>query len=100
MTSEREERPMTTLTPYDTGDRLEPRLWVTPSQATPATDPDRFGRVDFDDDEGTTRATVWIEREPAGGYRLNVYLFHELMAVDLTADLVAEELPTDEEARR
>jgi len=33
-------------------------------------------------------------------YRLNVYLFHELMAVDLTADLVAEELPIDEEARR
>ncbi len=36
------------LTPYDTGDRLEPQLWPL------GEDPDSYGRVDFDNDESAT----------------------------------------------
>lgn len=39
------------LTPYDTGERLEPRPW-------PLIHRDHFGLVDFDDDEGATAFTV------------------------------------------
>ena len=60
-------------TPYDTGDRMEPRPWIThqvveqlragrvPLNAEAL---DHFGRVDFDDDEGTTIATLHIEGDP------------------------------------
>lgn len=41
------------LTPYDTGDRLEPNPW-----GLVALDPNRCGLVDFDDEEGTTAFTV------------------------------------------
>lgn len=53
------------LTPYDTGDRLEPHRWrERPTQ------PEHYGKVDFDDDESSTVATVHIEKTPSGKYRL------------------------------
>ncbi|MGW9114500.1 hypothetical protein [Microbacterium sp. NPDC055683] len=64
------------LTPYDTGDRLEPKVWVhegitsPDGLARPAEDDD-YGRVDFDDDEGGTVLTVYVERS-ARGYVLRV----------------------------
>ena len=60
------------LTPYDTGERLEPHRWVTehtgPARSTPR---DRFGRVDFDNDEGQTVVSLYIERN-SQGYTLHV----------------------------
>ncbi len=53
-----------TLTPYDTGARLEPQLW-------PKGDADTFGLVDFDDDESHTVLTVHVERR-GSGYALHV----------------------------
>lgn len=54
------------LTPYDTGERLEPQPWTVEL----GSDPDRYGKVDFEDDESATIATVHIETTPAGTYRL------------------------------
>lgn len=51
------------LTPYDTGAVCEPRPWIDPN--APLSEPsdyDRFGRVDFEDDEGATVATVRVVR--------------------------------------
>lgn len=56
------------LTPYDTGSRLEPQLWP------PNDDPDRAGRVDFDDDESATVLTVYAERLADGSHALHVEL--------------------------
>lgn len=61
-----------TLTPYDTGARLQPMPWHTQPLNLP--DPkelDRYGRVDFDTDEGSTVATVYAERTD-DGYTLHV----------------------------
>jgi len=65
------------LTPYDTGDRLEPHQWVKGQVATPSGLPrqaeaDDFGRVDFEDDEGSTLLVVFAEPDGAGGVRLVV----------------------------
>ncbi len=50
-------RPTTTQpTPYDTGDHLEPQVWPIDG------DPDRYGRVDLDDDEGATILTLRARR--------------------------------------
>ena len=67
---------MTELTPYDTGDRLEPQLWVRGETASPGGLPRRaiasdYGRVDFDADDGTTILTLYIERV-TNGYRMHV----------------------------
>lgn len=59
------------LTPYDTGDRLEPAPWVGSDgrvgqeNRRPA-QPDDYGRVDFTDDEGATVVVVYVERTPEG----------------------------------
>lgn len=68
---------MTALTPYDTGDRLEPRPWVQGQVATPGGLPRRaevedYGRVDFDNDEGATVLTLYVERTSTGGYVLHL----------------------------
>lgn len=50
------------LTPYDTGEVLEPVL-----QGNGFTDcPEDWGKVDFDDDEGMTQAVVSTERSDDG----------------------------------
>lgn len=55
------------LTVYDTGERLEPRPWSLEH-------PDRYGLVDFDDDESSTAFTVvgkrWDDGSP--GHLLSV----------------------------
>jgi hypothetical protein len=45
---------MGTLTPYDTGAVLQPRTWVTATAGLTSSNEDDFGRVDFDNDEGST----------------------------------------------
>jgi hypothetical protein len=55
------------LTPYDTGARLEPAVWTTDGGVRNAA----YGKVDFDNDEGATIVTVWVESTDTG-YRLVV----------------------------
>ena len=67
---------MTELSPYDTGARLEPHVWVRDDTASPGGLPRRatesdYGRVDFDADDGTTILTLSIERA-ANGYQLHI----------------------------
>lgn len=52
---------MSELTPYDTGAVAEPKLW-----------PGHTGKVDFDNDEASTLATVWLDHAPTGDYVLHV----------------------------
>lgn len=73
----------TTLTPYDTGERAEPSTW-TPSNSHLYSMPDEdresiianhrddFGKVDFEDDESATIATVWATKADAG-WTLHIY---------------------------
>lgn len=53
------------VSPYDTGARLEPHAWVndgtTGNEYPRPAEADDYGRVDFDDGEGTTIATLHIE---------------------------------------
>jgi hypothetical protein len=57
------------LTPYDTGKRLEPELWLKEGDSLdrPAED---WGKVDFDDEESATVATLYIEKDADGSYAL------------------------------
>lgn len=78
---------MTELNPYDTGQRLEPHVWVHDGRAAPngderPADAGDFGRVDFDGDDGTTVLTLFVERIRYG-YRLRVeqHSDHNLDAV-------------------
>jgi hypothetical protein len=60
------------LTPYDTGERLEPIPWVRGHNSGRVHED--YGKVDLDDDGGTTCLTVYVERDPGqpGGYVLHV----------------------------
>lgn len=50
------------LTPYDQGTRLEPKPWQVQNLNLPdEEEADRYGRVDFDNDEGATGLTVYVE---------------------------------------
>lgn len=60
------------LTPYDTGERLVPKTWVTSTAGLTRDNINDFGKVDFDNDEGATMATVWIARDASGDYTLHV----------------------------
>lgn len=67
---------MAELNPYDTGERLEPHVWVNGEVVSPGglprrTTEDDYGRVDFDADDGTTILTLYIERAD-NGYTLNI----------------------------
>ena len=54
------------LTPFDTGERLEPHVWAGAQGGD-------LGKVDFDDDEGRTVVTVYGERSAVdGAYVLRV----------------------------
>ena len=65
------------LTPYDTGERAQPMPWQKDRFEVKDTmkhgDPDDIGKVDFDDDEGATVATVVVERNDTGGYTVVVF---------------------------
>ncbi|QXN73999.1 hypothetical protein SEA_BLAB_73 [Microbacterium phage Blab] len=70
----------TALTPYDRGVRGEPKVWPHVTRSELATlapialelEEDRFGRVDFDDDEGATLVTVWIELGETGEHVVHI----------------------------
>lgn len=65
---------MSELTPYDKGTRLQPMPWhVQPRNLPDPEEADRYGKVDFDDDEGSTVATLWIERQEDNTYVLKGY---------------------------
>lgn len=57
------------LTPYDTGERLEPEVWTAGEFR------DHYGKVDFDTEESSTAVTAWVERDPLNpeGYVLRYY---------------------------
>lgn len=42
------------ITPYDTGEMLQPIVWHNAER-----DPMRYGKVDFDNDEGATEFTLF-----------------------------------------
>lgn len=61
------------LSPYDTGKRYEPAPWPTATVDLGDVAPigreleeARFGKVDFDDENGDTGFTVWVERNERG----------------------------------
>ena len=61
------------LTPYDTGQRAEPRVWTNAGDSLDQFGPiargmeeDRYGRVDFDDENGDSLFTVWVDRNEQG----------------------------------
>lgn len=60
------------LTPYDTGDRLEPHIWVrgrsviSPTGEPRPAEPDDFGRVDFDDCDGATALSILVHPSDRG----------------------------------
>ncbi|UVG34337.1 hypothetical protein SEA_GRASSBOY_80 [Microbacterium phage Grassboy] len=64
----------TALTPYDRGVRGEPKVWphvtrkdlewMSPIELE--LEEDRFGKVDFDDDESNHVATIWLENAGDG----------------------------------
>lgn len=56
---------VTGLTPYDRGERLEPKPWVRERKHVVYPD-EEYGKVDFEDDESTTVCTVWIEKQGIG----------------------------------
>lgn len=65
------------LTPYDTGARLEPHVWVHGQTTSPEgrarpAEEDDFGRVDFDLDDGTSLATVYLMPTDTG-YEMHIH---------------------------
>lgn len=66
------------LTPYDTGERAQPFVWEHDG------DSDRYGMVDFDNDEGATIATVYVARsEIDGSYVMHIEPNNDdLMVID------------------
>lgn len=77
------------LTPYDTGKRAEPKPWpIRPLDGVIGFTPigkeleeERYGKVDFDDEEGLTVATVWIERDEHGRNVVHITQFFDDLAV-------------------
>lgn len=65
------------LTPYDTGQRAEPKVW----EAGHRESNDDFGKVDFNTDDDYTLATLYIERD-GDGYVLRGY-HNEPLRVEL-----------------
>lgn len=90
----------TTLTPYDTGDRAEPSTW-TPSNShlysMPVDDRarilahhgDDFGKVDFDNPEGQTIATVWAT-PTVDGWTLHIIEHAATLALAAETDRLRE----------
>lgn len=69
--------PARTLTPYDTGRRGEARPWPVRSLTNlppleRELEEDRYGKVDFDNDESNTLVTVWIELTAAGEHVVHI----------------------------
>lgn len=65
--------PQPALSPYDTGARCEAKPWIPHGErVTQATPAENFGKVDFDDEEGSTVCVAYLERRKDGGYILHV----------------------------
>lgn len=70
----------TALTPYDRGVRAEPSIWLHASRKDLESmapialemEEDRFGKVDFENDESSNVATVWFEKNADDHYVLHV----------------------------
>lgn len=75
------------LTPYDTGQRAEPKLWQRTRaevlQVARHGEAEDIGNVDFDDDEGATVVTVHVSRDPDGGHTVHVMPHAEPIRLDL-----------------
>lgn len=71
------------MTPYDTGDRLEPHPWPLESD-------DHYGLVDLDNDESATVFTVLGKKPDDGapGYLLSINTYSEDTAVEIDGDRV------------
>lgn len=66
-------QPQQALSPYDTGERNEPKVWLPyGTDVTEATPAENFGKVDFDDDCGETDCTVYVERNDDGTKTVHV----------------------------
>lgn len=67
------------LTPYDTGERCEPKLWQPDEAAVlEALNDDDIGNVDFDDDAGRTVVTVHVSRGADGSHTVHVIPFSDV----------------------
>jgi hypothetical protein len=76
------------LTPYDTGERLQPEAWVLPDRRRPEEhDPDRYGKVDFNNDENNTDVTVWCERNREGMLIVHVLGHTTIAVVDIDSQM-------------
>jgi hypothetical protein len=60
------------LTPYDTGERLEPKPWINPVSIDNSRTQEDYGKVDFDAEDDYTVATLHIEKQ-GDGYALKGY---------------------------
>jgi hypothetical protein len=69
---------MRNLTPYDTGQRAEPKVWELQHRESD----DDFGKVDFNTDVDYTIATLHIEKGSDGTYTLRGYA-NELLRVEI-----------------
>lgn len=64
--------------PYDLGTRLEPKPWVNASTGIAGSEyqrpaePDDWGRVDFDNDEGASELNIYAEPDGQGGVIIHV----------------------------
>jgi hypothetical protein len=67
------------LTPYDTGARLEPKPWGK------GVEPEHYGKVDFENDESATVATVHIGNTPSG-YQLVIETDYEFESVSFNGE--------------
>jgi hypothetical protein len=78
------------LTPYDTGERLEPHPYVQRDpQLTGARSMDDYGKVDFDNEESCTVFKLHAERD-GEGYTLKVQdLSYTPLTVEVDSELVA-----------
>ncbi len=75
------------LTPYDTGQRAEPKLWQLGRRDVIEVmfygDAEDIGNVDFTNDEGATVATVHVSRDPDGGHTVHVMPHTDTIRLDL-----------------
>lgn len=73
------------LTPYDTGDKLEPHIWPVNDSKTVV---ENFGKVDFENEEGATALTVHAvrneDRNGGGDARYTLHIVNH--GVDLAVE--------------
>ena len=73
------------LTPYDTGERLEPRLWVTAERGDPRSTED-YGKVDYDDEESASILTTYVERNKDKSYTVHIDPLSDFQEIHVETD--------------